>query len=128
MKKIILPVCLFLLAGCYYDKEDQLYPDPGSGGGTGGGCDTTGMTYAADIAPIFNASCAVAGACHNGTARSSGYDLSNYSGSVNAANSGRLMGVIKHEPGFSPMPKGMQKLGDCEINKITAWINAGTPQ
>lgn len=111
------------MAGCYYDSEEELYPEPASGGG----CDTTNLTYATDIEPILNTSCSLP-ACHDAATKSSGYDLSNYSGAVAATGTGRLTGAIMHSPGFSPMPKGMQKLKDCDISKIIAWINAGTPQ
>lgn len=124
MKKILIPALALLLTGCYFDKEDQLYPQGNTGGS---GCDTTGMTYATDIAPILNQSCALAG-CHDATTKSFGHDLSSYQGSVTAANSNRLLGAINHSAGFNPMPKGLAKLDDCSISKITAWVNAGTPQ
>lgn len=123
MKKYIVFFSLLVLASCYYDKEEELYPSPSGGGG----CDTTAMTYATNIKPIFDQSCAMAG-CHDATTKSSGYDLSNYTGSAAAAKSARFLGAINHTTGFSPMPKGMAKLSDCNISKITAWINAGTPQ
>lgn len=126
MRKIFIPICAILLAGCYYDKEDELYPGPGAGGG-GGGCDTANISYATDIKPIFDQYCALAG-CHDATTRSFSHDLSDYQGSSTSANSGRLLGAIRQDPGFNPMPKGMAKLGDCEISKITAWVNAGAPQ
>lgn len=123
MKKYIVFFSVLVLASCYYDKEEELYPSP-----TGSsGCDTTAMTYATNIKPIFDQSCALAG-CHDATTKSSGYDLSDYTGSAAAAKSARFLGAINHSTGFSPMPKGMAKLSDCNISKITAWINAGTPQ
>jgi len=38
-----------------------------------------------------------------------------------------LMGTIKHESGWSPMPKNGNKLSDCKIQKIDRWILDGTP-
>lgn len=122
MKKIMIPLGILLFASCYNDKEDQLYPQPV------GGCDTANMSFATHIQPIMNQSCAIAGACHNATAKSLGHDLSSYAGTVAAVNSGRYLGAIRHETGFFQMPKGMTKLGDCEIAKITAWVNQGTKQ
>lgn len=126
MKKILVPICMLLLVGCYYDKEDQLYPQPSTGGGSG--CDTTNLSYATDIEPIMSTNCAIAGGCHDATAKSFGYDLSNYDGVKAAGGIARFLGAIKHESGISPMPKGRAKLGDCEISKVSAWINAGMPQ
>lgn len=130
MKKYIIPLSIVLFASCYNDKEDQLYPSPttgGPGGGSGGGCDTMGMTYTTNIKPIFDQSCALAG-CHDASTKSSGWDLSSYSGAAATANGGRLLGSIMHQSGFSTMPKGMNKLDDCKISQIKAWVNAGAPQ
>ncbi len=124
MKKYILPICVILLTGCYYDKADQMYPAPSQAGTP---CDTMNVTYTADIKPIMDQNCALSG-CHDATTKSFGYDLSSYNGSVATANSGRFLGVIRHDAGFIAMPKGMAKLDNCSIQKIAAWINAGTPQ
>ena len=120
MKKLLIPIGLLLFASCYNDKESELYPSSGS-------CDTSAVTYTTDIQPILSQYCANAN-CHDAATKSFGHDLSSYSGAVTAANSGRLLGSIKHETGFQQMPKGMQKLGDCEISKVSAWINQGTKQ
>lgn len=120
MKKIIPILSLVLLASCYNDKEDQLYPQPT------GGCDTTNVTFATDIQAIGTNSCAFGG-CHDAATKSSGYDLTTYAGFKLAVDNNRLLGSINRDNGFSAMPKGMNKLGDCEIAKITAWVNAGAP-
>lgn len=122
MKKIIIPIGLILFASCYNDKESELYPSA-----SGGTCDTTTITYTADVQPILGQYCAYAG-CHDAATKSFGHDLSSYSGAVTAVNSGRLLGAIRHDAGFQQMPKGLQKLGDCEISKVTAWINQGAQQ
>lgn len=125
MKNVLMFVCLVAvagLAGCYYDSEEELYPSPTVTTGTG--CDTTNVGYAAVIQPIFNQYCATSG-CHDKTTRSSNYDFSSYSGTMTSVTNNRLMGVIMHQQGFSPMPVGMPKLDDCTIAKIKAWANAG---
>lgn len=119
MKKLLIPVCTIFLIGCYYDKEEELYPT--------GGCDTTDVTFTVDVQPILNESCALSG-CHDAATKSFGHDLSNYDGTVTAVNSNRFLGAINQEAGFNAMPKNMQKLDDCSIAIISAWINAGTPQ
>ncbi len=122
MKKLIVPLAVLFLASCYSDKESELYPSP-----TGsGGCDTTNMNFA-KVQPIFSQSCALAG-CHDAATKSFGHDLSNYDGIKTAINGGRLLGAIKHETGYMQMPKGMPKLGDCQVSQIAAWVNAGMPQ
>lgn len=122
IKSISTVVLLLILAGCYYDKEDQLYVQPSGGSG----CDTSNVTYTTTIKTILDNSCALSG-CHDAQTKSFGYDLSNYNGAV-AGTQGRLLGAIRHDNGFIAMPKGMAKLSDCDIAKITAWINSGTPQ
>ena len=116
---------VILLAGCYYDKADQLYPDPSNNPGTGGNlCDTTAMSFTNDIKPIMMQYCGLAG-CHDAATPSFGYDLTIYAGVKMANDADRLIGVINHQSGFQPMPKGMPKLNECNINKITAWVNQG---
>lgn len=105
------------MAGCYNDKYDQLYPT-----GTAV-CDTTTVSYAADVQPILTAKCNTAG-CHDATA-SGGYTLTTHAGAQTAAGSGKLLGSINWTAGFSAMPKNLPKLSDCEINKITRWVNQG---
>ena len=123
MRKIIIPFCILLLAACYSDKEDQLYTAPS----TGTGCDTANISFATHIQPIMNQYCAISG-CHDAVTKSFTHDLSSYAGVKSSAERGRFLPSIKHESTYLPMPKGMAKLGDCEITKITAWINAGMPQ
>ena len=56
MKKILLfPALLVSLSSCYYDNEEDLY-------GTTA-CETTNLTYAANVEKIMIQSCAVTG-CH----------------------------------------------------------------
>ena len=126
--KNILPIAasaLIILAGCYNDKADQLYPEPTAGGG-GNTCDTTTMSFATDIKPIMDQYCATA-SCHNSSVMAGTYDFSKHSEVKRAAvTTNRLLGAINHQTGFSPMPSAMPKLSDCNINKITAWVNQGT--
>lgn len=112
---------MLILAGCYSDKEDQLYPQPTTG------CDTANISFATHVQPVLNQYCATP-QCHDAITKSFTHDLSNYEGAKTVAEKGRLLGSINREPGFLHMPKNMDKLGDCEIAKITAWVNAGTPQ
>lgn len=106
-----------LIAGCYNDKYDKLYP---TGTVT---CDTATVSYAADVQPILTAKCNTAG-CHDATA-SAGYMLTTHAGSQAVAATGKLLGTINWTTGFSAMPKNLPKLSDCEINKITRWVNQG---
>ena len=107
-----------IMASCYNDKYDKLYPT-----GTVA-CDTTTVTYAADIQPIFNAKCNTV-ECHDAATASGGYTFMTHAGAQPAALNGKLMGSITWSVGFSAMPKNLPKLPDCEINKIRRWVNQG---
>ena len=41
---------------------------------------------------------------------------------------GKAKGAINHEEGISNMPKGEEKLDDCAIDRLSAWIDAGMPE
>jgi len=103
------------LNGCFYDNEMELYPEiPG--------CDTTNVTYSVTISAIMSGNC---NACHSGSAPQANIKTDNYADLKTIADDGRLPGVIKHESGFPAMPKDRPKLSECDITKITIWINRG---
>lgn len=109
---------LGLAASCTYSHGD---PAPA--------CDVASenVTYSRVISPIFDAHCRV---CHSGAAanvQGAGYDFGNYQGINQYASTTRLLGCIKHLPGYPAMPLGREKLSDCDIQRIEAWIAAGKP-
>lgn len=114
--------CLFLVvllaaSGCYYDNEQDLYPFSSSAN-----CDTSAVTYAATVLPIVQSKCY---SCHNAGSASGNVILEGYSNLKTYAANGKLIGTITHASGYSPMPQGGNKLSDCDINKVQAWVNAG---
>ncbi len=89
------------------------------------GCDSLNVTYTGSVNPIVQAWCVT---CHSGSKPAGGIGLETYDEVVTAANSGRLMGAIRQEPGFKPMPDpGTVKLSPCEINLFAKWIQIGMP-
>lgn len=108
-------VAMFFTA-CYYDVEEVLYP-PTS-------CQTLNMSLQNHITPILERNCY---ACHsvnaginNGNVILEGYDnLKVY------VNNGKLLGAMKHQSGYEPMPQNAPKLGDCDIAKTEQWILDG---
>lgn len=118
MKKIILSITIIsLLSSCYYDNEEVLYPNNGN-------CDTINVTYTNTIQPIMSQSCT---GCHGSFSPSGGIDLTTYSLVRASAEDGSLLGTMAFQSGYSPMPKGGNKVSDCTLNKIQAWINKGYP-
>lgn len=118
IQTITILLIVILFSGCYFDKKENLYaPQAGTNN-----CDTTALTYSAQIQPILTASCV---GCHSASNASGGYALDSHSGVI--AAQGRLLGSIKHSSGFSAMPQNAPKLGDCQIAQIEKWITAGAP-
>ncbi len=111
-------IILFSLAlsGCYYDKQEELYPYASN-------CDTTGtMTYTSHIKPIMAANC---NSCHpNGN--STGVVTIDYNGLKIIAANGQLWSSVNWTG--TPMPKNMAKLSECDLNKIKKWVDRGYPE
>ena len=108
---------IIFLHSCYYDNVEELYPQVPE-------CDTTNVTYSNDVWPVIEGNCT---SCHSSGSPSGNVSLSNYHEIVAAAQNGSLLGTIRHEDGWSPMPKGGGKLPECDIRNIETWVNAGTP-
>lgn len=106
---------LFLFSACYKNSLEQLSQP--------GGCDTSNITYGKDIRPLIGISCSISG-CHNAGAVET-FPLIIYADIKAKVDDGLLLKSIKHEAGVSAMPKNVSKLTDCNINKITVWINNG---
>lgn len=114
---LFFAVIVFILNGCYYDKEEILY---------GTNCDTSNITYSSTITGIVNNYGCLG--CHVGANPSAGINLETYANVKMVVDNGRLYGAISHAPGFKPMPDGAAKMNPCDLKKVKAWIDAGTPQ
>ncbi len=114
---LLLSFAALFIVGCYYDNAEYLYPS--------GTCNPAGSTYSATVNPILTARC---NSCHSAVAAATsggGIILDNYNSVQPYAANGKLLGSINHASGFSPMPKNSTKLSDCDIAKITNWVNSG---
>lgn len=114
-KVLFLIASIVSLQACYYDKEEELYPNQSQ-------CDTLNVTYSGFVATLMQNYC---NNCHSATSPSAGVNTATYSTLAVIAANGKLKGVIFHEPGFSPMPKGQSILDACSRKKVQAWVNAG---
>lgn len=87
-------------------------------------CDTINVTFSGTIWPIIQGRCY---GCHSGSSPSGGVSLQNHQDIAMVAVSGRLLGAVKHQPGYAPMPPSGPQLTNCQINQIKKWIENGTP-
>lgn len=116
---LLLISLLVIMTSCYYDSEENLYP-----GTSGNNCDTTNVTFSGTIQPILQSNC---NSCHNSNVAEAGVVTENYEGLLPAVTSGVFWKAVNHEPGVTPMPYQGNKLPQCELDKIRAWINNGAP-
>ncbi|MES2558228.1 MAG: hypothetical protein V4590_00700 [Bacteroidota bacterium] len=117
MNKIYLTLIGFtLLTGCYYDNEEELYPNATTS--TTSTTATTVVSYASDIQPMIAANCASSG-CHMAGAQIP--DLSDYAKLTNNIARVKVRAIDeKSMPAAAP-------LSNANIAKLQSWIDAGTP-
>ena len=113
MKKYLFLLSL-LVAGCYYDSEEALYPTLE--------CNTQNVTYSATVLPLLQDNCY---RCHDAANNFGNITLEGHDRLLTYVNNGQLLGSIRHESGYSPMPKNVPQLLECEIEKIEVWVAAG---
>lgn len=102
-----------VIAGCYYDKEELLYP--------GAVCETTGVTWSTMVQPLIQARCATSG-CHVSGGLGPG-DFTQYANVKAKVDDGRFQAEVI-QAGSMP-PSG--RLAPCDIQKLQVWIDAGAP-
>lgn len=107
-------------SSCFYDNEEDLYPvQPGLVD-----CDTTEVSYQDFVAPLMEQYCT---GCHGGNFPSANLSLETHAEVINSQEDNSLFGSMAHLEGFSKMPKGGNRLPDCDLDKLQAWIEEGAP-
>jgi hypothetical protein len=112
---LVLLLILSVITACEFKNEEQLEKYS---------CDTVNINYNS-VKPIFDQNCLV---CHNEQVNYFGIKLDTYVNAKNAAQTGLLVKAVNHLPGVVPMPFQRPKLEDCDVRKITLWIESGIPQ
>lgn len=109
-------LCLTLVAlpGCYYDTEEELYPNSF--------CDTTNLTYSAKINSVIQSNCATPG-CHVAGGTGTG-DYTNYTEVRAAVDNGTFLQSIRRDANGIPMPPS-GSLRSCELQQLEQWVAAG---
>lgn len=122
---------LLLGASCTKENlQDLLGASPGSSQ-----CDTSFVvSYQNDIVPIlrFTKNPATSEPCYNchtqaTSARGGGRILDTHAGLKTYADNGKLLCAIKHQGCATAMPFLGEKIPDCDIRRVEAWINQGAP-
>ena len=114
MRSIIAFGALLLLGGCYYDAEEVLYP--------GSFCDTANVSYSGSVKGIIETNCAVSG-CHVPAGTGPG-NFALYSDVKARVDNGLFRSLVLVNQSMPPnIP-----LGDCELEQLSIWVNAGAPE
>lgn len=111
-----VPIMIVLTLGmtaCYYDNEETLYP---------GTCNTNDITYGVYVKSFVDINCS----CHVRGSKDGNINLEGYTEIKKLADDGRLLKVLKHQSGVSPMPPSVPRRSACDISKIESWILAGS--
>ena len=111
----VLWTMVLLGTGCQYHNEEALYP---------GDCKTDNISYTEDVLPILQSNCYH---CHDSQNNQGSVTLEGYDKLKTYIDNGRLLGAVRRENGFSPMPQDAGQLSDCLIDQIAAWAADGAP-
>ena len=115
-KSIVLILSLgfvLTMVGCYYDKEDLLYPNNTD-------CTTINAKYSVDIAPLMASKCATSG-CHDAAGNAAGLTLENY------AQVSAVAGSINQRCIVARTMPPSDVLTTTEYSKLKCWLSAGAP-
>ena len=110
-------MAMIFLNACEFKNEESLEKVQ---------CDTFNITYT-KVKPIFDINCV---RCHNEQTNYFGIILDSYNNAKAAAQTGYLIPAVNHisTPGIVFMPFQLPKLEDCDVRKITIWVNSSTPE
>jgi hypothetical protein len=117
---IFIMFTAFMQSGCRYDKQLDIP------------CVIAdSVHFKSFVLPILIQNCSFSG-CHAGNNPPNGVFLDTYQHVKDQLllvnNTPKLLGVIRHDPGFDPMPQGRPPLDLCTITKIEKWIAEGAKQ
>tara|TARA_B100000780_G_scaffold276491_1_gene245185 strand:- start:2299 stop:2667 length:369 start_codon:yes stop_codon:yes gene_type:complete len=99
---------------CYYDNEEDLYPQSFE-------CDTTAITYDGKVGAIINQNCATSG-CHDGI--SGAISLTNYGAVKAIVDNGKLENRVLISRDMPPTGN----LTYCEYQQLEIWLSKGAPE
>lgn len=104
-------VILASLTNCFYDNEQEQYGIAQ--------CDTTAMSFSADIKPIIEANCV---SCHTPGGQEEVSPFNDYDGVVSYSDQ-----IVERVKGVGSIMPPTGKLPACDQQKIESWVKAGAP-
>ena len=113
---LVLTILFLTIFSCYYDNELELYGE--------NNCSDLPVAYSGAVTEIIQRACYQ---CHSDDSQLGGINLEGYDNIAPFALNGSLLGSMKHESGFSPMPQDRAILPSCEIDIIEQWVDQGAP-
>ena len=113
MKWFVMVSIMFVISGCYYDKEALLYPGVNT-------CSGTQKKFATEVHPVIQSKCSYSSDCHSSGSTNFGGPLTNYNQIKNSAL------TIKNQIVIGSMPKN-GSLTNSELQTILCWIDSGSP-
>ncbi|MBK6774974.1 MAG: hypothetical protein IPG74_03685 [Flavobacteriales bacterium] len=113
-KSAIAFMAMLLLAGCYYDKAEVLYP--------GSFCDTANVTYSGTAKSILETNCAISG-CHVSGGTGPG-NFTSYADVKQRVDNGTFRILVLEN---RTMPPSFS-LSSCELEQLSIWLDAGAPE
>lgn len=115
MKAHILIISLIILfSSCVYDNLEDVADQKV--------CDTIDVTFSGSVQPILNNYCLE---CHYDGNELNGVSFSTYESLKASVDSVILLGTVEQKPGFNPMPKGRERLNECDLRVLEIWIEKG---
>ncbi|MCB9246734.1 MAG: hypothetical protein H6606_09935 [Flavobacteriales bacterium] len=114
---LLMLISIVWMSGCYYDIEQDLY-------GGGSPCNTTDVNFSGVVNPIIANNCL---SCHNAGLANGNVRLDSYTEIKKYADNGKLLSSIKRDGTIAKAMPPDAPLGNCRVNQIEVWINAGAP-
>jgi hypothetical protein len=121
-KWTLVAACIVGMAILFFGSCEKKSEDVLSGGPTS--CDTVNVSYSGRIVPILREHCYGCHGNHN-TGPSGGILLEGYQPLLGYIQNSDFTNALLQNGKVTPMPYGLPRLNDCELNVIFAWIGQG---
>ncbi len=122
MKVYFLLFLSTVVTSCYYDSKEYLFSEVNDS------CDTTNIGFENTVNPLLATYCLNCHSNASATGSGNGIRLEEYADVKTSAVDGSLLGAIRHEASYTPMPIGGSKLDDCSVRQLELWVEKNYPE